>query len=154
MSYPGRSQIQRDPEQDKLLTQDESTDKWEWKEEIKLRNDSSSSARCTSYLHSIMYSNAIFIIRRTCVQGQTLIITSLLSKMILALVLEMLASQRAVLKSNLRKPTWLTLMSHGPFIIARTSPPTVLLLLLLLLFFFFSFFRFCYLSAVGQLLFL
>lgn len=42
----------------------------------------------------------------------------------------MLANQRAVLKSNLRKPTWLTLMSHRPFIIARTSPPTVQLLLL------------------------
>lgn len=53
--------------------------------------------------------------------------------------LEMLASQRAVLKSNPHKPTWLILMSHRPFIIARTSPPTVLLLLLPL------FFRCCYL---------
>lgn len=92
------------------------------------------SARCTSYSRSVMYSNAIFIKRRTCVQGQTLIITSLLSKWYLLWLcgdyLVMLANQRAVLKSNLRKPTWLTLMSHRPFIIARTSPPTVQLLLL------------------------
>lgn len=45
----------------------------------------------------------------------------------------MLASQSAVLKSNLHKPTWLTPMSHRPFIIARTSPPTVLFHLLLFL---------------------
>ncbi len=84
---------------------------------------------------SLWWTNISFIVKRALVQGQSLIFDSFWSKQHLIWMfcdyLLLVESQSTVLKSNLCTPTWRTLMSHGPFIIAITPPPTFILHLML-----------------------